>query len=703
MGQAEGVVEDFERCYLAVCSRDERFDGWFITAVTSTGVYCRPSCPARTPYRENVRFYPTAAAAQQAGFRACKRCRPDATPGSPEWDTRADVVARAMRLIGDGVVDREGVPGLAVRLGYSTRHLQRLLLDEVGAGPVAIARAQRAQTARILLETTALPISQVAFAAGFSSVRQFNDTVRSTFDLSPSTLRARVRSARTPPGRGPAPLLLHLPFRRPLCPDNLFGHLAATAVPGVEEVRNGRYRRTLRLPHGPGVVELAPTPDRIVCRVSISDLRDLTTTIARCRRLLDLDADPLAVDTHLACDPELAPLVAKAPGRRVPRCVDGAEMAIRAVLGQHVSVAAARAAAGALVARCGEACPDPDGGLTHLFPEPVAVRAEASGLPASRRRALAALAEALVGGELSLGPGSDRRGELAVLARLPGVGPWTVQTVAMRALGDPDAFPSGDLGLRRAAVDLGLPSSPVALTARAEAWRPWRAYAVQHLWATTDHAVNRWPPPERPGSHRHRSERPAAPVTPPTVSLDRSVGSSHPASRRIMTTIAPLSTIFTSTVSSPIGPLTLAGTDGELTMLSMLDQRHGTGTGPGWVRDDDRFAQVAGQLDAYFSGDLQTFDVPIRLEGTPFQRAVWSALCSIPFGETISYAELARRVGRASAFRAVGQANGRNPVAIVVPCHRVVAADGTIGGYGGGLDRKRWLLAHEGAEGRWSA
>ncbi|MGB7050828.1 MAG: AlkA N-terminal domain-containing protein, partial [Acidimicrobiales bacterium] len=344
MRQAGGVVEDFERCYLAVCSRDERFDGWFITAVTSTGVYCRPSCPARTPHRQNVRFYASAAAAQHAGFRACKRCRPDATPGSPEWDQRADIVARAMRLIADGVVDREGVPGLARHLGYSTRHLQRLLLDELGAGPVAIARAQRAQTARVLTETTSLPFSEVAFAAGFSSVRQFNDTVRTVFGLSPSALRSRVRTARTasgptgPTGPSGAPLLLHLPFRQPLCPDNLFGHLAATAVPGVEEVRDGRYRRTMRLPHGPGVIDLLPTPDRIVCRLSLSDLRDLTTAIARCRRLLDLDADPLAVDAHLGDDPVLAPLVAKAPGRRVPRCVDGAEMAVRAVLGQHVSV-----------------------------------------------------------------------------------------------------------------------------------------------------------------------------------------------------------------------------------------------------------------------------------------------------------------------------------------------------------------------------
>ena len=260
------MIEDFEHCYNAVLSRDPRFDGWFFTAVTSTGIYCRPGCPARTPKRANVRFYPTAAAAQLAGFRACKRCRPNATPGSPEWDARADVVARAMRLIADGLVDRAGVPALAAQLGYSVRQLERLLSAEVGAGPLAIARAQRAQTARVLIETTSLPMAEVAFAAGFASIRQFNDTVRAVFASSPSHLRSRVAVAPRPGADPSAALVLRLPFRQPLCPDNLFGHLAATAVPGVEEVRGATYRRTLRLAHGPGIVELTPAPEHIVWR-----------------------------------------------------------------------------------------------------------------------------------------------------------------------------------------------------------------------------------------------------------------------------------------------------------------------------------------------------------------------------------------------------------------------------------------------------
>ncbi len=518
------VIEDFERCYQAASSRDPRFDGWFFTAVTSTGIYCRPSCPAMTPKREHVRFYPSAAAAQQAGFRACKRCRPDAAPGSPEWDGRADVVARAMRLIGDGVVDRDGVPGLATRLGYSVRQLQRMLLAEVGAGPIAIARAQRAQTARVLVETTALTMTEIAFASGFSSVRQFNDTIRAVFATAPTELRkrARGRSAAVGYGRGSGDgdnralrdstagasagsgastvILLRLPFRQPLCPDNLFGHLAATAVPGVEEILGDTYRRTLRLPHGPGIVELTPTTDHVSCRMKLSDLRDLTTAIARCRWLLDLDADPQTIDELLSSDPALAPSLAVAGGRRVPRCVDGAEMAVRAILGQQVSTAAARTHAARIVAQFGEPVSDPHGGLTHLFPEPHAMGEVRLAMPAARTRTFAALVEALGSGRLSLDPGCDRTEALSVLADLPGFGPWTIQVIAMRALGDPDAFPATDLGVRRAAEALGLPAAPVALTARAERWRPWRAYAVQYLWAATPHAINHWPLPSSNGT-----------------------------------------------------------------------------------------------------------------------------------------------------------------------------------------------------------
>ncbi|KAA6213089.1 DNA-3-methyladenine glycosylase 2 family protein [Streptomyces albofaciens JCM 4342] len=486
---------DFERCLRAVRSKDARFDGWFYTAVRTTRIYCRPSCPVVPPKPENMTFYPSAAAAQQAGYRACKRCRPDASPGSPQWDERADCVARAMRLIADGVVDREGVPGLAARLGYSPRQVERQLLAELGAGPLALARAQRAQTARLLIETTGLPMADVAFAAGFASIRTFNDTVREVFALAPTELRRRAR-----PGTGaaalPGTLALRLPFRQPLCPDNLFGHLAATAVPGVEEWRDGAYRRTLALPYGHGIVALAPRPGHIDCRLSLTDLRDLAGAIARCRRMLDLDADPEAVDGLLAEDPVLAPLVRKAPGRRVPRTVDADEFAVRAVLGQQVSTAAARTHAGRLVTAYGRTVDDPAGGLTHLFPSPAELAGldpETLAMPRTRRATLTTMIAALADGTVRLGVGSDRERARAQLAALPGVGPWTVECIAMRALGDPDAFTPTDLGLRRAAAGLGLPATPAALIRHSARWRPWRAYAVQYLWATDDHPVNHLP------------------------------------------------------------------------------------------------------------------------------------------------------------------------------------------------------------------
>lgn len=486
---------DTERCVRAVQSKDARFDGWFFTAVLTTRIYCRPSCPVVPPKVENMTFYPSAAACQQAGFRACKRCRPDTTPGSPEWNARADSVARAMRLIRDGVVDREGVPGLAARLGYSARQIERQLLAELGAGPLALARAQRAQTARLLIETTGLPLAEVAFAAGFSSIRTFNDTVREVFALAPGELRSRAARSTTP-SPTPGVIALRLPYRAPLNPTNLFGHLAATAVPGVEEWRDGAYRRTLTLRHGHGIVALAPHPDHIGCRLLLTDPRDLTLAISRCRWLLDLDADPVAVDDQLRSDPLLAPLVDKAPGRRVPRTVDGPEFAVRAVLGQQVSTAAARTHAARLVAAHGLPVDDPEGGLTHLFPTPEALAGldpEQLALPRSRRTTLTTLVTALAEGALRLGNDTDWEEARAELAALPGFGPWTVDVIAMRALGDPDAFLPTDLGIRRAAEELGLPSTPAALTARAAAWRPWRAYAVQYLWTVDDHPINHLP------------------------------------------------------------------------------------------------------------------------------------------------------------------------------------------------------------------
>jgi AraC family transcriptional regulator, regulatory protein of adaptative response / DNA-3-methyladenine glycosylase II len=493
------VYEDFERCYRAVQSKDARFDGWFVTAVLTTRIYCRPSCPVRPPFARNVRFYPTAAAAQRAGFRACKRCRPDASPGSPEWNVRSDVVARAMRLIADGTVDREGVGGLAAHVGYTTRQLERLLQAEVGAAPLALARAQRSQTARVLIETTDLPFGDVAFAAGFSSIRQFNDTVRLVFDNTPTVLRNRAAVRFGSDTTSPGAVSVRLAVRTPFACEGVFGHLAAGAVPGCEEVRDGAYRRSLRLPSGSAVVTLKPAVDHVRCLLVLDDFRDLTTAIARCRRLLDLDADPEAIVDALSRDPDLCPVVAKAPGQRIPRTVDEAELAVRAVLGQQVSTKAARTHAGRLVAAYGQPVHDPEGALTHTFPS-VEQLAEIDpihlAVPKSRQRTLSALITGLADGGVVLDAGCDWESARRQLLALPGVGPWTAEVIAMRGLGDPDAFPASDLGLRLAAKQLGLPKDQRALIEHSARWRPWRSYATQHLWTTLEHPVNQWPPQE---------------------------------------------------------------------------------------------------------------------------------------------------------------------------------------------------------------
>jgi AraC family transcriptional regulator of adaptative response / DNA-3-methyladenine glycosylase II len=476
-----GAVLDHETCYRAVSSRDARFDGAFFTAVTSTRIYCRPSCPALTPKRRNVRFYRTAAAAQQAGFRACKRCRPDATPGSPEWNLRADLVGRAMRLIADGVVDRDGVAGLATRLGYSERHLHRQLVAEVGAGPIALARAQRAQTARVLLETTDLAVSAVAFAAGFASIRQFNDTIREVFASTPSEQRRRATSGPSAPGS----LTLRLPYREPFDATSLLAFLGVRAVAGIEEWDGTTYRRSLRLPHGTAIVELAAADKHVRATLQLDDVRDLAAAVQRCRRLLDLDADPVAVDNALGMDPALRKLVKRAPGCRVPGHVDGDELAVRAILGQQVSVAGARTVAGRLVARYGKPLTAPSGAVTHLFPD-AATLADVDPadlpMPASRKRALVSLTTALANGDVAIDAGADRDAVEQSLLALPGIGPWTTSYIRLRALSDPDVFMPTDLGVRHAIEQLGLLADPKSATTLAERWRPWRSYALVHLW-----------------------------------------------------------------------------------------------------------------------------------------------------------------------------------------------------------------------------
>ncbi|WP_188188991.1 DNA-3-methyladenine glycosylase 2 family protein [Nonomuraea sp. SYSU D8015] len=443
-----------EDAYAVLRSRDGRFDGRFFVAVVTTRVYCRPSCPAALPKRENVRFYPSAAAAQEAGFRACKRCRPDAVPGSPEWNVRADVTGRAMQLIADGLVDREGVTGLAARLGYSERQLRRRLVTDLGAGPQALARTQRAANARTLLETTDLPAGEIAFAAGFSTIRQFNDTILRVYGTTPTALRRNRPAGRRTHGT----LHLRLAYRPPLDLTDLFRYLAERAIPGLEEAGDDFYRRALTLPHGLGIVTLRPGPSHVSCELRLDSMKDLPAAVRRCRRLLDLDADPRDIDDHLGGDPLLAPLIATAPGRRVPGHVDAAEMAVRAIMNEETS--AGRALLAQLVQRHGTPLP----ALTHAFPAMEAL-AGADAVPAP----VSALARAVLAGKVQLGPESDRDQVERELLALPGVTADAVARIRMRALGDPDVL---------------LTTDP-AVEARARRWRPWRSYAMRHLRAAS--------------------------------------------------------------------------------------------------------------------------------------------------------------------------------------------------------------------------
>jgi AraC family transcriptional regulator of adaptative response / DNA-3-methyladenine glycosylase II len=473
-------VLDPDQCYIAVQSRDRRFDGWFVVAVRTTGIYCRPSCPAITPRRVNVDFYATAASAQQRGFRACKRCRPDASPGSPEWNTRQDVTARAMRLIADGVVERDGVPGLARRLGYSERHLNRVLTEELGAGPLAVARAQRAHTARVLIETTDMSLTDVAFAAGFGSVRQFNDTVKEVFATSPTELRAA--GSRTITGTvATGTVSLRLPTRLPFAGHDVLAFLGTRSIPGVESWDGSRYRRTMSLPHGHGIVQACAAPDHMAVDVRLSSWSDLGAVVQRVRRLFDLDADAVAIDVALGADTAMRRFVLATPGLRSPGSVDPFETCVRAIVGQQVSVAAATTVAAHLVAAVGEQLLLDDEELTSVFPSPQSVVEAPDGafsMPTARRDTLRRLAMAVSDGELQLDVGADPADVTAALLAIKGIGPWTADYVAMRALGHPDVFLASDLGVRQALARHGLEPQDSA------AWAPWRSYAVHHLWAS---------------------------------------------------------------------------------------------------------------------------------------------------------------------------------------------------------------------------
>ncbi len=480
---------DQDACYRAYRARDARFDGRFFGGVKTTGIYCRPVCPARTPKRENIDFYPSAAAAQAAGFRPCLRCRPETAPELGAWLGTSNTVARALSLIEEGALDGGDVEALAERLGVGERQLRRLFRRHLGASPVAVAQTRRVLLAKQLLHETELPMAEVALASGFGSVRRFNEAFRELFGRPPGALR-RGRAAGAPAGpEGEVTVLLR--YRPPYDWPAMIAHLRARAVAGVEVVEGNEYARTIELGGARGTVAVRPAEgvDALRAVITLPRLAALPAAVARLRRLFDLGADPQAIGAQLAEDAALAPLVAARPGLRVPGAWGGFELAVRAVLGQQISVAAAIALAGRLAAAYGEALPGPGrrAGLARLFPRPERLAAAdpaSLGLPAKRASALVSLAAAAAADPQLFGVGLGLEGAVARLRALPGVGEWTAQYIAMRELREPDAFPAADVGLMRALADAdGRRPGPAELLARAERWRPFRAYAAQHLWA----------------------------------------------------------------------------------------------------------------------------------------------------------------------------------------------------------------------------
>ena len=478
-----------EVCYRSLESRDPRFDGLMFVGVTSTGIYCRPICPARTPKFENCKFYGSAAAAQDAGFRPCLRCRPETAPDLASWRGTSNTVSRALALIAEGALDggENRVAKLAERLGLGERQLRRLFLQHLGASPISVAQTRRVLFAKQLIHETRMPMSDVAMASGFGSLRRFNETFLNLFHRPPSALR-RKNSA----GQEEKDVTLRLRYRPPYDWDCMLGFLQARAVAGIEIVDGERYLRTVEVDGAIGSIEVTHLPDRQCLGVSIRfpDVRLFPAIVARVRRLFDLGADIETIDGHLSGDPALAPLVAQRPGLRAPGGWDGFEIAVRAVLGQQISVAAARRLAGQLTALHGRAVPKssrihPD--LSHVFPTAKRLASASSiglAMPAARLKTLKAVAEAAVADPNLFRPFGSIEEAIARLRTIRGIGEWNAQYIALRAIREMDAFPASDIGLLRSVVSMdGEKTTPANLLRRAECWRPWRAYAAQHLWA----------------------------------------------------------------------------------------------------------------------------------------------------------------------------------------------------------------------------
>ena len=477
-----------ENCYQAMLSHDTRFDGRFFGGVTTTGIYCRPVCRVTPPRFENVRWFAYAAAAEAAGFRPCRRCRPESAPGTPAWIGSSALVSRALRLIDEGALDDTDLENFSARLGVGSRHLRRLFAEHLGASPVAIASARRTHFAARLIEETALPFTEIAFAAGFGSIRQFNGAMRATFAQAPTEIRQRtgLKTALKQNQSSASALTLRLPYRPPLDWARMSGFLQARAIPGVEHVNDTAYRRTIQINGQAGVIELQHVVDaaHLLLRAWLPEHAPIMQVVERARRIFDLSAEPQLIHEHLRRDAVLADAVDAAPGLRVAGAWDAFELSVRAVLGQQVSVVAARTLASRFAAAFGESFNSPFAKLTTVFPTPENIAARdaseltALGILPKRAQTILALARALSSNELTLTPAADPTATIEQLQQIAGIGAWTAHYIAMRALSWPDAFPHTDLGVMKALNE----KNPKRVLQAGEAWRPWRAYAVMYLW-----------------------------------------------------------------------------------------------------------------------------------------------------------------------------------------------------------------------------
>lgn len=647
--------------YKALTSRDPRFDGIFFVGVTSTGIYCRPICPVKTPKEANCRFFNSPQEAEQEGFRPCLRCRPELAPGSAPVDDSQRIAHLMVQRIEEGGMDDDaGLESIADQFQLSSRQIRRIIQKELGVSPIQLILTRRLLLAKQLLTETALPVTEIGFASGFSSLRRFNDAFSSRYRMPPSRLRKKAVDHAEVPSEG-GTSMLQIAYRPPYDWPGILAFLKAREWKGVEFVTDDFYARTVHIDGHKGWIKVtqAEKNNTLLLEFSHELTPVLPSLLSRVRDLFDVNARPDVINKHLRRDKILGRLIRVHPGTRVPGAFNGFEMGLRAIIGQQITVKGATTIACRLVEAFSEPIVTPFAELNWLTPSAAKI-AKASvdqiarlGIVSGRAKSIVALAQAHVSGTLSLDSGAhhDPNATIQRLAKLPGIGPWTAQYIAMRALRWPDAFPKEDIALLN---HLGGVTAKQAQE-MSQAWRPWRSYAVLHLWRKNGAALQ-----------------------------SNSKG------------VKKMS-YFYKTMKSPVGELKLVASDkGLVAILWENDKPHRVRLSP--ASEDNNhpvLLEAERQLNDYFAGKRKSFSLKLDAHGTEFQKKVWAALLTIPFGETRSYADIAKQIESPKAVRAVGAANGKNPLSIVAPCHRVIGSTGKLTGFAGGLEVKARLLALE--------